>query len=68
MIKIRFAILLAERSLKIRDIHQCTGIPMITLRNLYYGRSNSIKINDLKAICKVLKCNVGDILQYVQEG
>lgn len=48
MIKIRFAILLAERSLKIRDIHQCTGIPIITLRNLYYGRSNSIKMNDLK--------------------
>ncbi|UDK99111.1 helix-turn-helix transcriptional regulator [Lysinibacillus sphaericus] len=35
---------------------------------MYYGRSNSIKINDLKAICKVLKCDVGDILQYVQEG
>lgn len=68
MIKIRFAILLAERSLKIRDIHHWTGIPMITLRNLYYGCSNSIKINDLKAICKVLNCDVGDILQYVQVG
>lgn len=64
MIKIRFAVLLAERSLKIRDIHKWTGIPMTTLRTLYYGRSNSVKIKDLEAICKVLKCSVGDILEF----
>lgn len=65
MIKIRFAVLLAERNLKIRDIHDRTGIPMTTLRTLYYGRSNSVKINDLAAICQVLKCDVSDILRYV---
>ncbi|WP_342441276.1 helix-turn-helix transcriptional regulator [Lysinibacillus sp. FSL K6-0075] len=64
MIKIRLAVLLAERGLKIRDIHSRTGIPMATLRNLYYGRSNSVKIKDLEAICKVLNCCVGDILDY----
>ncbi|MGE7840089.1 helix-turn-helix domain-containing protein [Lysinibacillus sp. NPDC093712] len=65
MIKIRLAVLLAERSLKIRDIHKWTGIPMTTLRTLYYGRSNSVKVKDLEAICKVLNCGVGDILEYV---
>lgn len=64
MIKIRLAVLLAERGLKIRDIHTRTGIPMTTLRNLYYGRSNSVKIKDLEAICNVLNCSVGDILDY----
>ena len=64
MIKIRLAILLAERGLKIRDIHSRTGIPMTTLRTLYYGRSNSVKIKDLEAICKVLNCSVGDVLDY----
>lgn len=64
MIKFRLAVLLAERSLKIRDIHKWTGIPMTTLRTLYYGRSNSVKIKDLEGICKVLNCSVGDILDY----
>lgn len=66
MIKIRLAVLLAERGLKIRDIHSRTGIPLATLRNLYYGRSNSVRIKDLEAICKVLNCSVGDILDYQQ--
>lgn len=64
MIKIRLAVLLAERSLKMRDVHNRTGIPMTTLRTLYYGRSNSVKIKDLEAICNVLNCSVGDILDY----
>ena len=64
MIKIRLAVLLAERGIKIRDIHARTGIPMTTLRTLYYGRSNSVKIKDLEAICKMLNCSVGDILDY----
>lgn len=64
MIKIRLAVLLAERGLKIRDIHTRTDIPMTTLRTLYYGRSNSVKIKDLETICKVLNCSVGDVLDY----
>ncbi len=64
MIKLRFRVWCAARNLKASDVHRMTGIPYPTLRDLYYGRSKSIKISDLDTLCTVLKCDISDIIQH----
>lgn len=64
---IGFRVRCAERNLKASDIHRLTGIPYNTLKNLYYERSKTIKLDDLDTLCKLFSCEVHDILRFEKD-
>lgn len=66
-VKSRFATLLAQRKMKISEVHRRTGISRTTLTKLYYGEGNAVSYAVLAKICSALACEVSDILE-VQQG
>lgn len=67
MIVNKFAVLLAQRLLKISALAKATGISRVTLTQLYYRRTKQIDLETLDKLCDYLNCTVGDIIEF-QKG
>lgn len=67
MIIIRLDRVLADRKMKLNDLAALVGITNVNLSYLKTGKVKAVRFSTLNAICKVLKCQPGDILEYVDE-
>jgi putative transcriptional regulator len=65
MIIIRLDRVLADRKLRLYDLAAQVGITNVNLSYLKNGKVRAIRFSTLDAICRVLKCQPGDILEYV---
>lgn len=65
MIIIRLDRVLADRKMKLNDLAALVGITNVNLSYLKTGKVKAIRFSTLDAICKVLKCQPGEILEYV---
>ena len=64
MIIIRLDRVLADRKMKLNELAAHVGISNVNLSYLKTGKVKAIRFSTLDAICKVLKCQPGDILEY----
>ena len=60
-------VMLAKRKMKSKDLAQAIGITTANLSILKTGKAKAIRFATLAAICKVLDCQPGDILEYVSD-
>ena len=67
MIIIRLDRVLADRKMRLNDLAAQVGISNVNLSYLKTGKVKAISFRTLNAICKVLKCQPGDILEYVED-
>lgn len=67
MIVIRLDRVLADRKMRLNDLAAKVGITNVNLSYLKTGKVKAIRFTTLDAICRVLKCQPGDILEYVDE-
>ena len=67
MIIIRLDRVLADRKMKLNDLANLVGITNVNLSYLKTGKVKAIRFSTLEAICRVLKCQPGDILEYVED-
>ena len=58
--------MLAKRKMKSKDLANEIGITQANLSILKTGRAKGVRFETLEAICKVLECKPGDILDYVE--
>ena len=58
---------LADRKMRLNDLAAQVGISNVNLSYLKTGKVKAVRFSTLDAICKVLKCQPGDILEYVEE-
>jgi DNA-binding Xre family transcriptional regulator len=58
-------VLLAEKELKRTDLINLCNISSPTLAKL--GKNENVSVEVLERICRELKCNIGDIVDYVPE-
>ena len=65
MIIIRLDRVLADRKMKLNDLASLVGITNVNLSYLKTGKVKAVRFSTLDAICKVLKCQPGEILEYV---
>lgn len=65
MIIIRLDRVLADRKMKLNDLASLVGITNVNLSYLKTGKVKAIRFSTLDAICKALKCQPGEILEYV---
>lgn len=65
MIIIRLDRVLADRKMKLNDLANLVGITNVNLSYLKTGKVKAVRFSTLDAICKVLKCQPGEILEYV---
>lgn len=66
MIIIRLDRVLEDRKMRLNDLAAQVGISNVNLSCLKTGKVRAIRFSTLDAICKVLDCQPGDILEYVQ--
>ncbi|MBN1970687.1 MAG: helix-turn-helix transcriptional regulator [Candidatus Delongbacteria bacterium] len=64
---INLDVMLAKRKMKLSDLSQHVGISIVNLSILKNGKGKAIKFSTLESICKVLNCQPGDILEYIDE-
>ena len=67
MIIIRLDRVLAGRKMKLNDLAEKVGISNVNLSYLKTGKVKAIRFSTLDAICRVLECQPGDILEYTEE-
>ncbi|MFD2330924.1 helix-turn-helix domain-containing protein [Cohnella sp. GCM10020058] len=66
-IVINIDVMLAKRKMSVTELSERVGITMANLSILKNGKAKAIRISTLEAICKALKCQPGDILEYTDE-
>ena len=55
---------LAKKKMSLTELSEKVGITMSNLSNLKTGKARAIRFSTLEAICEVLQCQPGDILEY----
>jgi len=58
--------MMADRKISLNDLSEKVGISIVNLSNLKTGKVKAIRFSTLNRICKELKCQPGDILEYVE--
>lgn len=56
--------MMADRKISLNELADKVGISNVNLSNLKTGKVKAIRFSTLNAICKVLNCQPGDILEY----
>jgi len=60
-------VMMARRKMSLTELSEKVGITMANLSILKTGKAKAVRLETLEAICKVLKCQPGDILEYSEE-
>lgn len=56
-------VLLKSKKMKKKDLQELTGISHTTMAKL--GKNESVAIDVLVRICTALRCNIGDIMDFI---
>ena len=63
-IVVNLDVMLARRKMKSKDLADAIGISETNLSLLKQGRVKGVRVGTLEAICRVLECQPGDLLEY----
>lgn len=55
---------MADRKISLNELALQVGISNVNLSNIKTGKISAIRFSTLDAICEVLQCQPGDILEY----
>lgn len=66
-IKINLDQMLVKRNMKSNELAEAIGITTANLSILKTGKAKAVRFSTLEALCEVLDCQPGDILEYVEE-
>lgn len=56
--------ILKERNIRAKALAEAIGITEANLSILNSGKAKAVRFSTLEAICRVLKCQPGDIIRY----
>lgn len=59
-------VMLAKRKMRLNELSDAIGISIQNLSVLKTGKARAIRFSTLSAICRVLECQPGDILEYAE--
>lgn len=58
---------MADRKISLNHLAEQVGITNVNLSRIKTGKVRAIRFSTLNAICKVLRCQPGDVLRYVDD-
>mgnify|MGYP002859697935 FL=1 len=61
---INLDVMMAKRKMTLNELSQKVGLTTVNLSILKTGKAKGVRFDTLESICKVLKCQPGDILEY----
>ena len=60
-------VMMAKRKMSLNELSEKVDLTLSNLSILKTGKAKAIRFSTLEAICKVLDCQPGDILEFVEE-
>ncbi len=66
-IYINLDIVLAQKGMRSNELADAIGITTANLSILKTGKAKAIRFSTLEAICEVLDCQPGDLLEYRED-
>ena len=66
-INVNLDVMLAKRKMTSLELSQRIGLTPANLSILKTGKAKAIRFSTLEAICRELKCQPGEILEFVEE-
>ena len=66
-IVVRLDVQLAQRKLSVGDFAELIGLTPANVAVLKNGRAKAVRFSTLEAMCRVLQCQPGDLLEYVED-
>ena len=67
MIIVNLDVMMARRKMSLNELSKRVGITMANLSILKTGKAKAVRFSTLDAICRILDCTPGDILEYRPE-
>lgn len=64
MIVVNLDVMMAKRKISLTELAERVDLTMANLSILKTGKAKAIRFSTLEAICHVLNCQPGDILEY----
>ncbi|WP_315118610.1 helix-turn-helix transcriptional regulator [uncultured Clostridium sp.] len=63
-IVVNLDVMMAKRKISLNELSEKVGITPANLSILKTGKAKAIRFSTLDAICSILQCQPGDILEY----
>ena len=60
-------VMMAKRKMSSQELAEKIGITQANLSILKTGKATAVRFSTLEAICQVLECQPGDILEYRED-
>ncbi|QUA54247.1 helix-turn-helix domain-containing protein [Aristaeella lactis] len=67
MIILRLDRVMADRKMSLNELSEKVGVANVNLSKMKTGKISAVRFSTLNAICKVLKCQPGEILEYADD-
>lgn len=67
-IVVNLDVMLARRKMSLTELSERVGITIANMSILKSGKAKAIRFSTLEAICEILECQPGDILEYMTEA
>lgn len=67
-IVVNLDVMMAKRKISLSELAKRVGITNANLSILKNNKAKAVRFSTLEAICKELKCQPGDILEYSSES
>ena len=64
-IVVNLDVMLAKRKMSLTELSEQVGVTIANMSILKSGKAKAIRFSTLEAICEVLECQPGDILEYM---
>ena len=68
MIIVNLDVMMARRKMSLNELSERVGITIANLSILKTGKAKAVRFSTLDAICRVLDCTPGDILEYCPDA
>ena len=68
MIIIHLDVMMAKRKVSLTELAEKIDITPANLSVLKTGKAKAIRFSTLQSLCKELRCQPGDILEYMSDG
>lgn len=65
MIVVHIDVMLAKRKMSVGELSEKVGFTMANVSLLKNGKIKALKLSTLDKLCRVLDCQVADLLTYV---
>lgn len=66
-IVVRIDVQLASRKMSVGELAERVGLTPANIAVLKNGRAKAVRFSTLEALCRVLECQPGDLLEWVDD-